>query len=209
MFLIIRCSPIFEYSESMLIFITVIGAITAFFSATIGVVQNDLKAVIAYSTCSQLGYMVFACGLSNYKVAFFHLFNHGFFVRWYRYFNLVDVLSFRNLTKKLKLTYLSFKFSLNFSGKEDKRKWTLVQNYVNVIFFYNSCWKFILEKINERSNIVNYRKIESIWPLSIFLIFFYKYFIKKIIVKILKISKPVNYKISFFCFIILLFYFSF
>ena len=78
-FLIIRCSPLFEYSESILILITLVGALTAFFAATVGMVQNDLKRVIAYSTCSQLGYMVFACGLSNYHVAFFHLFNHGFF----------------------------------------------------------------------------------------------------------------------------------
>ena len=78
-FLIIRCSPLFEYSEDILLFITLIGALTAFFAATVGMLQNDLKRVIAYSTCSQLGYMIFACGLSNYHVAFFHLFNHGFF----------------------------------------------------------------------------------------------------------------------------------
>jgi len=58
---------------------TFIGATTAFFSATVGLVQNDIKKVIAYSTCSQLGYMVFACGLSNYHVSLFHLANHAFF----------------------------------------------------------------------------------------------------------------------------------
>lgn len=78
-FLIIRCSSLFEYAESVLIFITFVGAITAFFAATIGMLQNDLKRVIAYSTCSQLGYMAFTCGVSNYSVAFFHLVNHGFF----------------------------------------------------------------------------------------------------------------------------------
>jgi len=78
-FLIIKCSPIFEYAPIVLVFITFVGALTAFFSATVGLVQNDIKKVIAYSTCSQLGYMIFACGLSNYHVAFFHLVNHAFF----------------------------------------------------------------------------------------------------------------------------------
>lgn len=78
-FLIIRCSPLFEYTPFSLMVITFVGSITAFFAASIGLVQNDLKRVIAYSTCSQLGYMVFACGLSNYSVSMFHLFNHAFF----------------------------------------------------------------------------------------------------------------------------------
>jgi proton-translocating NADH-quinone oxidoreductase chain L len=78
-FLIARCSPMFEYAPTALIVVTVAGAMTAFFAATTGLVQNDLKRVIAYSTCSQLGYMAFACGLSNYSVGIFHLMNHGFF----------------------------------------------------------------------------------------------------------------------------------
>ena len=78
-FLIARTSPLFEYTSSMLSLVTVIGACTAFFAATVGLLQNDLKRVIAYSTCSQLGYMVFACGLSNYSVGVFHLVNHAFF----------------------------------------------------------------------------------------------------------------------------------
>jgi len=78
-FLIIRCSPFFEYAGNVLVLIALVGALTAFFAATVGMLQNDLKKVIAYSTCSQLGYMTFACGLSNYYGAFFHLFNHGFF----------------------------------------------------------------------------------------------------------------------------------
>jgi len=78
-FLIARSSPLFEYSSSILKLITVLGACTAFFAATVGLLQNDLKRVIAYSTCSQLGYMVFACGLSNYSVGVFHLVNHAFF----------------------------------------------------------------------------------------------------------------------------------
>ena len=78
-FLVVRCSPIYEYVTDVLEIITLFGAMTAFFAATVGLMQNDLKKVIAYSTCSQLGYMVFACGLSNYSVGVFHLANHAFF----------------------------------------------------------------------------------------------------------------------------------
>lgn len=79
-FLIVRCSPIFEQMSGFaLMFITTIGCLTAFFAATTGLVQNDMKRVIAYSTCSQLGYMIFSCGLSNYSAAMFHLTNHAFF----------------------------------------------------------------------------------------------------------------------------------
>ena len=78
-FLVVRCSPIFEYSQFALNFITVIGMTTAFFAATIALVQNDIKKIIAYSTCSQLGYMFFAAGVGAYHVAIFHLFTHAFF----------------------------------------------------------------------------------------------------------------------------------
>jgi NADH-ubiquinone oxidoreductase chain 5 len=78
-FLIIRCSCLFEYSLDGLLIVGVIGSLTCFFSSTIGIVQTDLKKVIAFSTCSQLGYMIFVCGLSSYHVSFFHLINHAFF----------------------------------------------------------------------------------------------------------------------------------
>lgn len=78
-YLITRCSPIFEYSMFSLKVITVIGASTSFFASTVGLVQNDFKKIVAYSTCSQLGYMFFACGLSNYPLAIFHLSNHAYF----------------------------------------------------------------------------------------------------------------------------------
>ncbi len=78
-FLIARCSPIFEQSRVILNLITVIGAVTAIFAATIALVQNDIKRIIAYSTCSQLGYMFFACGLSQYSAGIFHLYTHAFF----------------------------------------------------------------------------------------------------------------------------------
>jgi len=78
-FLVARCSPLFEFAPDALAFVTVVGATTAFFAATVGLVQNDIKRVIAYSTCSQLGYMFFAAGVSAYNVAVFHLFTHAFF----------------------------------------------------------------------------------------------------------------------------------
>nr|YP_010035092.1 NADH dehydrogenase subunit 5 [Aconitum kusnezoffii]QOX10115.1 NADH dehydrogenase subunit 5 [Aconitum kusnezoffii] len=78
-FMIARCSPLFEYPPTALIVITSAGATTSFLAATTGILQNDPKRVIAYSTCSQLGYMIFACGISNYSVSVFHLMNHAFF----------------------------------------------------------------------------------------------------------------------------------
>jgi proton-translocating NADH-quinone oxidoreductase chain L len=78
-FLIIRCSPLFEYAPYVLIIVSFFGALTAFFASTIGLVQHDLKKIIAYSTCSQLGYMIFACGLSNYILSFYHLTTHACF----------------------------------------------------------------------------------------------------------------------------------
>lgn len=78
-FLIIRCSILFECAPSVLNFIVAVGAATAFMAATSGLLQNDLKKVIAYSTCSQLGYMIFVCGLSGYTFSLFHLSTHAFF----------------------------------------------------------------------------------------------------------------------------------
>ncbi len=78
-FMVARCSPLFELAPIALMVVTYVGAITAFFAATVGLVQNDIKRVIAYSTCSQLGYMFFACGVSAYGAGIFHLFTHGFF----------------------------------------------------------------------------------------------------------------------------------
>jgi NADH-ubiquinone oxidoreductase chain 5 len=78
-FLIIRMSPFFENTPTILIIVVLLGSITAFFTSTIGLTQNDLKKVIAYSTCSQLGYMVMICGFSQYNTGLFHLVNHGFF----------------------------------------------------------------------------------------------------------------------------------
>jgi NADH-quinone oxidoreductase subunit L len=78
-FMVARLSPLFELSPVALTVVTVIGAITAFFAATVGVAQNDIKRVVAYSTCSQLGYMFVALGLGAYAAGIFHLFTHAFF----------------------------------------------------------------------------------------------------------------------------------
>ena len=78
-FLVVRCSPIYEYSLLALNIITIIGMATALFAASVALVQTDIKKIIAYSTCSQLGYMFFATGVGAYNIAMFHLFTHAFF----------------------------------------------------------------------------------------------------------------------------------
>jgi NADH-quinone oxidoreductase subunit L len=78
-FMVCRLSPMFEYAPVALDVVTIVGAATAFFAASVGLVQNDIKRVIAYSTCSQLGYMFFAAGVSAYGASLFHLFTHAFF----------------------------------------------------------------------------------------------------------------------------------
>ncbi|MFC6638494.1 NADH-quinone oxidoreductase subunit L [Sulfitobacter sp. JBTF-M27] len=78
-FLVCRVSPLMEFAPEAMMFVTVLGATTAFFAATVGLVQNDIKRVIAYSTCSQLGYMFVAAGVGMYSAAMFHLFTHAFF----------------------------------------------------------------------------------------------------------------------------------
>ncbi|SHH25624.1 NADH-quinone oxidoreductase subunit L [Marivita hallyeonensis] len=78
-FLVCRMSPLMEFAPEAMAFVTFLGASTAFFAATVGLVQNDIKRVIAYSTCSQLGYMFVAAGVGVYSVAMFHLFTHAFF----------------------------------------------------------------------------------------------------------------------------------
>ena len=78
-FLVCRCSVIFEYAPNAAALVTLVGAVTAFFAATVGLLQDDIKKIVAYSTCSQLGYMFFAAGVGAYDAAMFHLFTHAFF----------------------------------------------------------------------------------------------------------------------------------
>ena len=114
-FLVVRCSPIYEYSELALSTITIVGMITAFFAASVAIVQTDIKKIIAYSTCSQLGYMFFAAGVGAYNVAMFHLFTHAFFKALlflgsgaviHSFENEQDINKMGGVRKKLPYTYI-------------------------------------------------------------------------------------------------------
>ena len=116
-FLILRSSPIIEYSQVTLGLIVILGAITSIFSAISAVFQYDVKKIIAYSTCSQLGYMFFSCGLSNYYVSMFHLFNHAFFKALlflsagsliHALLDEQDIRKMGSLLRQLPFTYISF-----------------------------------------------------------------------------------------------------
>ncbi len=114
-FLVVRCSPIYELSPFSLEIVTLIGMSTAFFAATVALVQNDIKKIIAYSTCSQLGYMFFAAGVGAYNVAMFHLFTHAFFKALlflgagsviHSFQNEQDIKNMGGVWRKLPFTYL-------------------------------------------------------------------------------------------------------
>lgn len=115
-FLIARCSFMFEYSPLVLQIITIVGAVTCLFAALVAIVQTDIKKIIAYSTCSQLGYMFFACGVSAYQVAIFHLVTHGFFkaLLFLAAGSVIhacheqDVFKMGGLRQKMPITYANF-----------------------------------------------------------------------------------------------------
>ena len=113
-FLVVRCSPIFEYSQTALNVVASVGMLTAFFAATVALVQNDIKKIVAYSTCSQLGYMFLAAGVGAYHVAIFHLFTHAFFKALlflgagcviHSFNNEQDIRSMGGVWKKIPYTY--------------------------------------------------------------------------------------------------------
>jgi NADH-quinone oxidoreductase subunit L len=113
-FLVCRMSPLYEYAPDAKSMIVIVGATTAFFAATVGLVQNDIKRVIAYSTCSQLGYMFVAAGVGVYPVAMFHLFTHAFFKAMlflgagsviHAMHHEQDMRNYGGLRKKIPLTY--------------------------------------------------------------------------------------------------------
>ena len=115
-FLVVRCSPLFEYSQTILNLVTIVGMITAVFAASVALVQNDIKKIVAYSTCSQLGYMFFAAGVGAYHVAMFHLFTHAFFKALlflgsgsiiHAFKDEQDIRNMGGVRKKLPYTYLS------------------------------------------------------------------------------------------------------
>ena len=154
-FLIVRCSPIFEYAPTVSFIITISGAMTAFIAATIGLVQNDLKRVIAYSTCSQLGYMMIACGTSGYSVSMFHLTNHAFFkaLLFLSAGSIIHALSDEQDMRKMggllnlipftysmmfigSLSLMGFPFLTGFYSKDLILEWTYAQYSVNGTFAY-------------------------------------------------------------------------
>ncbi len=114
-FLVVRCSPLFEYSQTALNLVAIVGMLTAIFAASVALVQNDIKKIIAYSTCSQLGYMFFATGIGAYHVAMFHLFTHAFFKALlflgsgsviHAFKNEQDIRKMGGVMKKLPFTYI-------------------------------------------------------------------------------------------------------
>ena len=116
-FLVVKCSPIFEYSNIALNIVAIIGMITAIFAASVALVQNDIKKIIAYSTCSQLGYMFFAAGIGAYHVAIFHLFTHAFFKALlflgagsviHAFNNEQDIRNMGGVWKKIPYTFILF-----------------------------------------------------------------------------------------------------
>jgi hypothetical protein len=211
-YLLIRSQAFFIIQPNLLITMTIIGSLTAFFAASTGLTQNDIKKIIAYSTCSQLGYMFLACGLGQFSISFFHLINHAFFVRQHRYLNLFAFLAFRlikyatnsytllelrgwelndgpslrNLLKRNKSTYLFFKFKYNLKW-ERLMKMNSRQNCIIMIGIFYSFEKFIPGIINEGLHITSRCRIEKISPP-----FLESYSLSLKIIQILKVGKPVK-----------------
>lgn len=160
-FLMVRFSPLLEFTPFVLFLMVTFGSVTAFFASMIGVFQNDLKKIIAYSTCSQLGYMIFCCGLSNYTVSMFHLSNHAFFKALlflcagsviHAVSDEQDVRKMGSLVNFLPLTYsmmligslalAGFPFLTGFYSKDFILELSQVFRYSNIQLFYYSfaCW---------------------------------------------------------------------
>lgn len=160
-FLMIRFSPLLEFTPFVLFLMVIFGALTAFFASMVGVFQNDLKKIIAYSTCSQLGYMIFCCGLSNYSVGMFHLSNHAFFKALlflcagsviHAVSDEQDIRKMGSLINFLPLTYslmligslalIGFPFLTGFYSKDFILELSQVFRYSNVDLTYGSfaCW---------------------------------------------------------------------
>lgn len=160
-FLIVRCSPLIDLSPNVLFLITIFGSSTAFFASIVGVFQNDIKRVIAYSTCSQLGYMSFVCGLSYYNVGMFHLVNHAFFKALlflsagsviHALSNEQDMRRMGSLSGSLPITYAAmligslslagFPFLTGFYSKDLIIEITQISYYSNlqITFGVYACW---------------------------------------------------------------------
>jgi NADH-ubiquinone oxidoreductase chain 5 len=154
-FVLIRLSPIFEANSSLLFIVMCLGSLTAFFAGTVAVFQNDLKKVIAYSTCSQLGYMAYSCGISNYSLALFHLLNHAFFkallflgsgVIIHALLDEQDMRRMGGLVKILPFTYIviflgsialmGFPFLTGFFSKDVLLELGSIKYFISGYFFY-------------------------------------------------------------------------
>lgn len=154
-FLLIKCSFIFEKSDFILFLVIMFGSITALFSALVATFQYDIKKIIAYSTCSQLGYMVFSSGLSNYNITLFHLFNHAFFKALLflgagsiisSLLDEQDMRKMGSLAYKLPLTYiailigslaiLGFPFLTGFYSKDLLLETTFISYSVDSLYIY-------------------------------------------------------------------------
>jgi len=154
-FLLVRCSFLFELSKITLFVILLLGGITAIFGASTAFFQNDIKKIIAFSTTSQLGYMVFSCGLSGYDVAMFHLINHAFFKSLlflsagsviHAAFNDQDLRKYGNFTKLLPFSYIcmligflglsGFPFFSGFYSKEVCLEYSFSAFYISGNFLY-------------------------------------------------------------------------
>lgn len=155
-FLIIRCSHIIESSMIVLISLVLIGGITSVYAGIVAIFQYDVKKVIAYSTCSQLGYMFFSCGLSNYSLAFFHLWNHAFFKALlflsagsliHAFFDEQDIRRHGCLIHLLPFTYMcfvvgslaimGFPFLTGFYSKDIILEFAYSRYIINGLFIYN------------------------------------------------------------------------
>lgn len=160
-FLMVRFSPLLEFTPYVLFLMLIFGALTAFFASMVGVFQNDLKKIIAYSTCSQLGYMIFCCGLSNYTVSMFHLSNHAFFKALlflcagsviHALSDEQDIRKMGSLINFLPITYslmllgslalAGFPFLTGFYSKDFILELSQISRYSNTQIIYGSfaCW---------------------------------------------------------------------
>lgn len=160
-FLMVRFSPFLEFTPFILFLMVIFGSLTAFFASMTGVFQNDLKKIIAYSTCSQLGYMIFCCGLSSYTVSMFHLSNHAFFKALlflcagsviHAVSDEQDIRKMGSLVNFLPLTYslmligslalAGFPFLTGFYSKDFILELSQVFRYSNINLTYGSfaCW---------------------------------------------------------------------
>ncbi len=172
-FLIIKCSFLFEYSNFILLLIMFIGGLTALMASTIGLVQNDIKKIIAYSTCSQLGLMLLICGLSCYTISLFHLLTHACFkallsliagtiihqlqdeqdIR--KYGNLCYFLPFLNIILIIaSFSLMGFPFLAGFYSKD-----LLIENIFNYKFFFHNFFFFLISIITLLSSMYSVRLI--------------------------------------------------